>query len=362
MRVALAAGGTGGHIIPAITVWEALRVLQPEAEARFFGPEERGERSFVERAGLPFERVPAAPIRGRRPAALARNLLTIAQGTAIAVMALRRFDPHVVLSTGGYGSFPTALAARLLRRPLVVFLPDVEPGLAVRVERWLATRIATATEGALRHLPARKTKVTGYPVRSVFFTHDRRSARLALGIPQEERVLVVAGATQGAQAINRAVFAGLRTLCEAAIVVHITGARDAEAAQSAKTALPPELGERYLPYAYRDDLPVVMRAADLGVMRAGASVLGELPAAALPAVLVPGTYAGGHQRANARWLAGAGAAVIVEEREIERLVPTVVALLEDAERRAAMSSAAERLARPEAAQAIAQVVLEVARR
>jgi len=362
MRVALAAGGTGGHILPAAAVWEALRTLRPDAEARFFGPDDRGERALAERTGLAFERVPAAPVRGRRPVALARNLLTVAKGTATAAAALWRFDPHVVFSTGGYGSFPTALAARLLRRPLVVYLPDVEPGLAVRVERWLATRIATATEAALRHLPAKKTRVTGYPVRAAFFAFDRASARRALGVAEGERVLLVAGATQGAQAINRAVFDGLETLCRAALVFHVTGPRDIEAAHAAREALPPALRQRYLPASYREDLPVVMRAADLAVMRAGASVLGELPAAALPAVLVPGTYAGGHQRANARWLAEAGAAVVLEERELGRLVPTVLELLGDEERRRAMASAAARLARPDAAEAIARLVLEVARR
>lgn len=362
MRIALAAGGTGGHILPATVVWEALHRRQPQAEAHFFGPDNRGERQLVERVGLPFERVPAAPVRGRGPLSLAKNIFVLLRGTATALMALWRFNPQVVFSTGGYGSFPTAVAARLLRRPLVVYLPDVEPGLAVRVERWLATRIATATEGALAHLPAEKTRVTGYPVRSAFFAYDRASARAALALPEGERLLLVAGATQGAAAINRAVFRDLEALCRVALVVHVTGTRDAEAAEAARARLPSDLQERYLPAAYREDLPAVMRAADLAVMRSGASVLGELPAAALPAVLVPGTYAGGHQRANARWLVDAGAAVVVEEDELDRLVRTVVELLDDEARRRAMSEAAARLVRPDAADAIAALLEEVARR
>lgn len=360
MRVALAAGGTGGHIIPALVVWETLHERLPMAEARFFGPDDRGERGFVERAGLPFERIPSAPVRGRGPVPLARNLLTIVRGTFHALWALRRFHPHVVFSTGGYGSFPTALAARVLRRPLVVFLPDVEPGLAVRVERWLATRIATATEAARAQLPTAKTVVTGYPVRREFFAYTRTTARTHLGIPDDTPLLLVAGATQGAQAINRAVFGGLAELCRAAHVVHVTGRRDFAAACAERERLPGPLRARYEPSEYRTDLPVVMRAADLAVMRAGASVLGELPAAELPAVLVPGTFAGGHQRANADWLARAGAAVVVEERELLRLVPTLLELLGDEAQRRRMAEAASRLARPEAAGALADLVAEVA--
>lgn len=357
MRIALAAGGTGGHILPALVVWEHLSRTVPGSEARFFGPEDRGERSLVEPA-VPFVTIPAAPVRGRTPPALARNLLRIAKGVLRARQALAEFDPQVVFSTGGYGSFPTVLAAKLLRLPVVVYLPDVAPGLAVRVERWLADRIGTSTEGALAHLPRRKTVVTGYPVRDAFWSLTRADARRSLGLG-EEPVLLVAGATQGAHAINAAVFGALESLCRASVLFHVTGPRDIATAESLRASLPAQLRDRYRPAAYRRDLPTLMLAADLGIMRAGASVLGELPAAGLPAILVPGTYAGGHQRENARWLAKAGAAVVLEERELAELPGLALELLADRERLQRMSEAAQRLARPDAAERLARLLTEV---
>lgn len=362
MRLALTAGGTGGHIIPALAVMDAVcarATVQPEV--RFFGPDDRGERQIVEARGLRFEAVPAAGVRGRGPVRLLKSVARLAGGTLTATRKLRAFDPDVVFSTGGYGSFPCSVASRLLRRPLVVYLPDVSPGWAVKAEIRLATRMTTTTEAALDHLPKSKTTVSGYPVRQAFFERTREEARALLGLKADEQVVVIAGATQGAQAVNRAVFEGLERLISVATVFHITGPADFETATEKFRGLG-DTGARYRPAAYRDDLPHLMLAADLGVMRAGASTLGELPAAGLPSLLVPGTYAGGHQRANARWLADAGAAEVLEESQLYTLADRAIALLGDAPRLAQMRTAAQRLARPDAADAIAQIIEEVARR
>ncbi len=359
MRVALAAGGTAGHIFPALATLGALRATGDPVEARFFGPDNRGERALVRGHDVPFEAVPAAPLRGRSPLALAHGLARTALGVAAALRSLRRFRPNVMLSTGGYGSFPPSVAARILRLPLVVFLPDVEPGLAVRAESRLATLIAAATEAALPRLPAEKTVVSGYPVRDAFRT-PREDAREALGWPSGERVLLVAGATQGAQAINQAVWRALPRLCEAARVVHITGQAAADDAASERESLPESLRARYEPAPFREDLPALMVAADLAVMRAGASTLGELPAAALPAILVPGTFAGGHQRENARWLADHGAAVVLEETDLGTLEGRVLDLLHDDERRGEMAEAARSAGHADGAERLAAILREVA--
>lgn len=362
MRLALTGGGTGGHIFPALAVLEAVRAASPSpVEVCFFGPENRGERPLVESAAVPFEAVPSAGLRGRGPVGLARSAWSLLAGVVAAIRKLRRFSPDVVFSTGGYGSFPASVAARLLRRPLVVYLPDVQPGWAVKAERLLATRMTTTTEAALRFLPAKKTVVTGYPVRETFFTVSREEARDQFGFGPEERVVVIAGASQGARVINGAVFDALPGLCRKATVVHITGEAGIEAARRVRDALPADVQARYQPSPFRADLPLLMLAADAGVFRAGASVLGELPAAALPSVLIPGTFAGGHQRNNARWLADNGAAVVLEEQEIGTLGERLGELLADNARREAMRAAARALARPGAASAIAKVVMEVAR-
>lgn len=363
MRLALTAGGTAGHIFPALAVLDAVceRATVPP-EVRFFGPEDRGERVPVEARGIRFESVPSGAIRGRTPVQLAKNIARLAVGTLSATRKLRAFNPDAVFSTGGYGSFPCSVAARLLRRPLVVYLPDVSPGWAVKAETRLATRMATTTEAALRYLPKRKTTITGYPVRGVFFTRTREQARAALGIGPDEKVLVIAGATQGAHALNAEVFVNLKTLLETATVFHITGHADLSEAVDHRDRLDAELAGRYHMGAFREDLPTVMLAADLAVMRAGASTLGELPAAALPALLVPAGYAGGHQRENAQWLVDAGAAEILDEHDLGTLPERVKRLLDDKERLAVMRTAAASLARPNAADAIARIIEEVAAR
>ncbi len=363
MRLAITAGGTAGHIYPALSVLDALRKRDGiNLDARFFGPDDRGERSRVERFGIPFARVPAAPVRGRSPFGLARSISRLTGGTLTAFAKFLRFRPQVVLSTGGYASFPCSVAARLQRRPLVVYLPDVAPGWAVRAEMRFATVLATSTDDALSRLPASKTEVTGYPVRSEFLALERTEARATLGLAEDENVVLVAGASQGAGAINRAVFGSLRTLCERANFIHITGEVDLSEAQTLRDALPEALRTRYMPAAYREDMPAVMVAADLAVSRSGASTLGELPAASLPSILVPGTFAGGHQRDNAAWLADAGAALILEEASLGRLSAMVSNLLSDPGTLDAMRAKASGLARPAAAESIANLILEVVKR
>jgi UDP-N-acetylglucosamine--N-acetylmuramyl-(pentapeptide) pyrophosphoryl-undecaprenol N-acetylglucosamine transferase len=362
MKLALTAGGTGGHILPALAVLDALHAREGlVTEVRFFGPEDRGERAMVEARAIPFEAVPAAGVRGRGPIELAQSAWGIASGVTTAVRKLRSFDPDVVFSTGGYGSFPASVAARILRRPLVVYLPDVTPGWAVSAEKRLATRMATTTDAALKHLPRKKTVVTGYPVRKSFFEMSRDEARRELDLSPDDWVVVVAGATQGAKAINEAVFAAVPRLAGACTIFHVTGASDLPRAAQIRNELPPAQTRHYQVAAFREDLPVLMKAADLGVFRAGASVLGEIPAAGLPSVLIPGSFAGGHQRDNARWLAEGGAAVVVEEAQLD-LGATVEELLGDEARLAAMREAANRLAHPDAADRIADLIVEVARK
>jgi UDP-N-acetylglucosamine--N-acetylmuramyl-(pentapeptide) pyrophosphoryl-undecaprenol N-acetylglucosamine transferase len=221
--------------------------------------------------------------------------------------------------------------------------------------------MATTTEAALEFLPRAKTVVTGYPVRGAFSETSRTEARAALGLKDTDTVILVAGASQGAGAINRAIFAGLRMLIEHNTVFHITGTGGIAEASALQDGLGDDAA-RYHPSAFRDDLPTLMLAADLAVMRAGASVLGELPAASLPSVLVPGTFAGGHQRDNAGWLAAAGAADILEESRIDELATQVLALVTDRPKLTTMRAAAARCARPEAAASIANLILEVAKR
>jgi UDP-N-acetylglucosamine--N-acetylmuramyl-(pentapeptide) pyrophosphoryl-undecaprenol N-acetylglucosamine transferase len=319
------------------------------------------DEELVRPTGLRFEAVRAAPLRTGSPITALRNAITLLIGTAQAWLILRRFQPDAVFATGGYASVPVGLAARLRRRPLVVYLPDVTPGWAVRLLSRLATRVATTTETSLSRLPAWKGRAAGYPVRAAFWGSERGAARRRLGLADEGPVLLVTGASQGARSINEAVAQRLEALLDVCHVVHLTGRASEAELQATRAALPEAMRERYHVFGYLDDMADAMAAADLAVMRSGASVLGELPAAGLPAVVVPGVYESGHnQRDNARYLEEQGAAVVLENEQLDKLSVLVRELLADEPRRRSMADAMRKLARPNAANDIASLIEEVA--
>jgi UDP-N-acetylglucosamine--N-acetylmuramyl-(pentapeptide) pyrophosphoryl-undecaprenol N-acetylglucosamine transferase len=362
MRVLLAGGGTGGHVYPALAVAAALpeRTGGEPVEFLLAAPTRNDVPRLATKAGIPFAPIRAAGLRGKSPLAVLRAGWELALGTVQAWRIVGRFAPRAVLATGGYASIPVALAARLRGVPLVLYLPDVHPGWAARLEARLARRIAVTNDGALRYLPRRKSVVTGYPVRSGFFAMERTTARASLTLGDGLPLVLITGATQGARAINRAVWQALPDLLPRCAVLHQTGPDWIAEAQRVAGTLPEPLGERYRPVAYIDDMPAMMAAADLVVMRAGASSLAEPPAAALPAILVPGAFHGGEQRLNALYMQKRGAAVALDETSLPDLTHVVGDLFDHPERLEAMRAAAAKLARPHAAQAIADVLLAVA--
>ena len=363
MRVALCGGGTGGHVYPALAVATALAeaVGDGNLELLYLGTRHGPEAGLVGRTAIPFRSVRAAAVRGRTPWGVAVASVQIAMGVAQAHRVLARFRPQAVLATGGYVTVPVAVAARLRRTPLVVYLPDVRPGWAVKVAARLAGRVATTTELALPFLPAARTTVTGYPVRPAFWEATREEARRRLGLCPEERVLLVSGGSRGARRLNEVLAVSLPELLAVCTLVHVCGPEDEPWLAALAHDLPAELRPRYRLFSYlHEEMPWVMAAADLAVLRAGASVMGELPALGLPAILVPYPHAGGHQMYNAQYLAEAGAALVLEEARLAEMPRLALALLGDDARRQAMAQAGRSLARPRAAQEIARLVLEAA--
>ena len=360
----MSGGGTGGHVYPALSIAGALERDLPQGDrldVLYLGSASRAEAEIVEHAGIRLRTVPAAPLRGRMPWEMAANTVKIGAGTVQAHRMLHDFMPQAVLSTGGYASFPVALAARASRIPLAVYLPDLYPGWAVRATARLAQRVAVTAVESLRRLPGAKSVVTGYPVRDEFWLANRAGGRERLGLDPEEKVLFVIGASQGAHSINRAIAGDLTSLLELCEVVHVSGQSDEPWLTEVRETLPSELRGRYHLFGYlHEDTPWAMAAADLAVCRSGASVLGELPAVGLPAILVPYPYAGGHQRINARYLGRHGAAVVLDDEELDGMLPLVGELLHDDQRLRSMRDAARRLARPDAARRIAGILLELA--
>lgn len=359
MRFVLTGGGTGGHVYPALSVGAALLRRLPGSELLYIGTPSGAESRLVPEHGITFHAVPAGQVRGKAPWQIASSLARLGRGIVAARAALADFRPTAIFATGGYASMPVAIAARLSSIPLLVFLPDVFPGWAVRVAARIATRAATSTEEGLARLPRGKSTVTGYPLRADFGQVDRQAARARLGLAHGA-ILLVSGASSGSRALNDAVLASLPGLLEASEIVHLTGTADEGRALRARAALPQPLRGRYHVRGYLNDMASAMAAADLAVLRAGASCLGEPPAAGLPAILVPGPFSDQHR--NAGYMASRGAALLLEQpRLMQELLPTVRQLIESPERLRAMADAARRLARPSASLDLAAILIDFGR-
>ncbi len=330
----------------------------------YVGAERGVEAGLVRRAGLPFTAIATGPLRVAHPLRLARNLGRMRRGAAQVADLLQRWRPDVVFVTGGYVCAPVVWAAHRRRIPILLYLPDMTPGLAVRLLSRYADRIAVSFPEATAYFRNRRTLVSGYPVRRALCerTLDKAAARRYFALDPLQPTVLVFGGSQGARAINEALATILPPLLDRAQVIHLSGERDWSAAQARSAGLDEERRRRYRLFAYlHEDMPAALMAADLVVARAGASTLGEFPALGLPAVLVPLPLAGQHQEANARYLADRGAAVIVANAELRtRLWPTLQTLLTHPERLEGMSRAAAALAQPEAADRLAQALLDLA--
>lgn len=364
MKVYLTGGGTGGHVYPGLAVTEALRVACDERgvplELLWVGAEGGMEEDLVAREGIAYHGLEAGALRGAGLAGTLRGVGQLRRGTRQAQGLLRQSRPDAIMATGGYASVPLMLAARRERVPALLYLPDMEPGWAVRMlSRW-ADRVAVSFPTVASYFDSQKVLVSGYPVRRALLEGASFTARQRLGL-DDELTLLVFGGSRGARSINRAVSANLSELLDAAQVIHICGTGDYEETRMAADALSPERRGRYHLYAYlHDGMVDALLAANLVVARAGAGTLGEFPAAGVPSVLVPYPHAGAHQAVNAAYLADRGAAVVVNDGDLsERLVPVVLELLRDDKRRVDMAAAASRLAVPDAAHIIARELLKL---
>jgi len=348
-------------------VYPALSVLQAignKAEAVLWVGSKGGmEANLVTRRNIPFTVIPAAGVHGVGLRSLPGNLIKLAQGTRKSSQILREFKPDVLFFTGGYVAVPMSMAAK--RIPSVLYVPDVEPGLALKNISQRASAIALTVEDSKKFFNPRKTmKVTGYPVRKELFGWNRSDAMRTFGLVEDKPVLFVFGGSKGAHLINTALFAALDELLSFCQIIHITGEDDFVEARSLQNAFSMGLAGNYHPFNYlHDEMGAAYAAADMVVSRAGASTLGELPAFGLPAILVPYPFAWRYQKVNADYLARSGAATVVENKDLPgRLVPEVKKILLNPQILAEKKHAMHSLAVPDAAEQIAEMILEQATR
>ena len=357
MKFALAGGGTGGHAYPAIAVAERLREVAG-TELVYYGTEKGPERAVAMQADIPYRAVPASQVRGRSPIRLATGLARLWRGSQVAAQMLAEDRPAAVFATGGYAAAPVGRAAQRAGIPLVVFLPDVHPGWAVRFLARYATKIACSVDRSLATLPADRTVVTGYPVRTQFMLATREEGIARFGLDPALKTLLVAGGSLGAHQINLAIAAALPSLLDQAQIIHVSGVDEEHWLQRERDRLPEHLRSRYHLHAYTEEMAYAMRAADLAVTRAGASTLGELPITGLPAIVIPGSFS--DQHVNADYLASEGAAITLPTLRLDELQSLILGLLDDTARRESMAAAMRRLAQTDAAGHLARLLREVA--
>jgi UDP-N-acetylglucosamine--N-acetylmuramyl-(pentapeptide) pyrophosphoryl-undecaprenol N-acetylglucosamine transferase len=319
------------------------------------------EADLVQRAGMPFTAIPSGQVAGMGMRIIP-NLVKVIQGTLVSQRILNDFKPDVLLFTGGYVAVPMALAGRKI--PSLVYVPDIEPGIALKLMSRFASVVALTTETSRHYFaPGTRTEVTGFPTRAELNGWTRERALIHLGLQPDRFILLVTGGSSGARSLNRALLAVLPDLLRETQIVHLTGKLDWTEVQAAKSALSPEAAQNYHPLVYLHEMGAALAAADLVISRAGASALGELPMFGLPAILVPYPHAWRYQKINADYLIERGAALLLEDSRLpDLMLSSVFTLSRDPERLQRMRQAMQSMARPQAGQRLADLVRELAQK
>lgn len=358
MTLVIAGGGTGGHLYPGIAVAQELLRRMPDARVSFVGTARGLEARVIPKEGLELDLIRSAGIKGKSWTARARGAALVPVGFAEAWRIISRRRPDVVMGVGGFSSGPVVMAAALRRIPTLVLEQNAIPGMTNRLLAPWVRAAAVTYEQTLSFFGTRGF-VSGNPVRQEFFRSSQSAGRSS----QESRVLVLGG-SQGAHAINMAMTAAAPQLFQrqpALSLVHQTGQRDLSTVRDAyASAGVPARAE-----AFFDAVAQEMAGADLVISRAGATTLAELAAAGRPALLVPFPAAtDDHQRRNAEVLVGAGAAAMIEEKNLspDRLADTAARLVGDRAQRDRMAKAMRTFARPDAAARIVDRLIELAGR
>ena len=321
------------------------------------------ERKLVQESGIPFaayHEVHAGPLHGVSLLTVVSSAAKLSLGVLQALPRLRGLRPNVALLTGGWANLPIALGARMLGIPIVIFLPDIEPGLTIKVLQRFASRIATTVSESAKYFPAGTSVVTGYPLQGNRLQATREQAITRFKLNPSDKTVLVFGGSRGARSINVALGDCLpRLLDEGLQIIHITGDFDWERSASQTKAYGQHPQYRPFPYLH-EDMGLAFAAADLAVCRAGASTLAELPLFALPAILVPYPYAWRYQSVNADYLSDRGAALRLDDEDMtSSLFDRIISLIRDDARLEEMRANSRALANAEGARRLADLLVEV---
>lgn len=368
MRIVVSGGGTGGHIMPAIALAEALRKRRADTDVLFIGGVSGMETEIVPRYGIPFQAVTSKKLRKVISPGTIGVLLALFKGYREARTTIRAFRADAVVGTGGYAAAATVLAGAHLGVPTYIHEGNVLVGRTNRLLARYARKVGVTFAETVSAFPAGKAVLTGLPLREGIVLPPEVSPQEArcrfTGMAAERFTVLVIGGSQGARAVNTRVLDALPGLLDASVqVIHQTGPKNFEEVQAQATARSLDEREGYLPLAFLDaeQMPAALRAADLIVCRGGISTLSEALVNALPLLIIPlPTAYADHQTVNAQALERAGAAWNRSEATLSgaQLQADILTLRDDTAQRSRMAEASRAAGRPDAADRMAALVLE----
>lgn len=374
MRIALTGGGTGGHLFPILAVAQEIKNLIRDnvfqipvgegtsVEFMFLGPKTIGEEALA-KEGILIKTIMAGKLRRYASLQNVYDIFKIPCGLAQALWHLFWFMPNVVFSKGGYGAVPVVLAAWFYRIPVLVHESDSVPGLANKFCATFSQRVAISFTEAAKYFPPAKTALTGNPVRSSLLAGNKENAKQLFGLSGQKNILLVLGGSQGAQAINDLVFTSIMLVSSRCEIIHQCGSNNVE---MAKQMLGDKAPADYhlLPFLNDEQMRHALAAADLIVARAGAGTIAEIAALGKPSILIPlPNAAADHQKKNATEFAKFGGAVIMEEMNLtpHLFQNQIFSLLDNPALLKKMGENAKQFSRPDAARALAQEILNMAK-
>lgn len=360
VKVLMAAGGTGGHVYPAISIARAILDRQPEAEILFVGTKDRMEWQAVPKAGF---KIKSIWISGFHRRLTVQNLLfpfKLIISLIQSLVIILKFRPDVLIACGGFAAGPAGWIAARLGIPVVLQEQNSYPGVTNRLLSKNASVIYTAFEDAANFLDEEKITLSGNPVRSELTEANKEEALEGFNFSPKRKTLLIIGGSGGAKSINEAMIKNINRLHDV-LGLQIIWQCGNKYLNEIEIRTKPQQFENLRLLAYINDMPAAYAAADLVISRAGAGSCSELMVTGKPSILVPSpNVAGDHQKKNAESMVNNKASELLEDKEAEeKLFDTVESLITDSEKLARMSVAAKNMARPDAADRIAKEVLEL---
>lgn len=367
MKIVLTGGGTGGHIYPALAIGRYCKQQQPETELLYIGSDTGLERDIVPKAGVRFESIRVTGFRRKLSMSNLKTVWNFITAVQRSKKLLRQYKPDVVIGTGGYVCGPVMYAAAQLGIPTLIHEQNVLPGLTNRFLSRYASVVAVSFPGGETYFSnAPKVVYTGNPRATEVVSANAASAREKLGIPANTQLVVFVGGSRGAKALTDAMvaMAPLWRKDESFHILYVTGAPYYEATVEKTKTIVDALNGKLIIVPYVDQFPDVLAASHLVIGRSGASSIAEITAIGVPSIQVPSpNVTNNHQEANARRLVEAGAAEIILERDLnpQQMVEQIRSFMADQNQRIRMQEASKKMGKPDSADVIYRLILEMKR-